>query len=148
MEFNDNWGVEVKSGGTIAITADTLDGTPARTIEMWIKRNGDNPTTGITGTFYQNGAVATSTLDAGEWTLLHIVASADITGAINITGPAQIGHIGVYDTALDAAQIATIYNAYVGRNVLAVGESDVLSVTQDTNAAQIYAHDWAIQGAG
>lgn len=148
LEYHDNWGVDIKSGGSVVISADALESLPARTLEVWIKRNGNTPSISLTGDYYQNGILATSTLPDLSWVLLHVVAAADITGTITINGPAQIGHIGVYDTALTATQIANIYNAYVGRSVASVPDSSVLAITQVTNAAQIYAHDWSIQGAG
>lgn len=148
MELHDDWGAFVAMNGSLTISADAVEGTVARTVELWIKRTADNPTISATGTFYQNGAVSTSTLVAGQWTLMHIVAPADITGSITITGPVQIGHVAIYETALTATEVANVYAAYTGTNQVKTIDSSTVSLTEPAASAQIYAHDWSIAGAG
>lgn len=148
LAFHNNWGVEIGSGGSVTISADAVEAIPARTIEMWIRRSGTNPTVSISGTTYQNGVLSTATLDDGEWTLMHIVAAADVTGDIVISGPAQVGYVGIYESALSADEILDIYDAYVGRNNWRVNDNSVVAVSDNANNASIYAYDWSIQSAG
>jgi hypothetical protein len=149
IQYNDNWGVQINDGGSIVISADALESTPARTLEMWIKaKNGTAPTFSLSGTTYLNGVADASALNPGAWTLVHIVAAADAAGAITINGPAQVGQVAIYDYALSAQNISDIYAAYVGANAVRVGDNSVVTVSELPTAVKIYAHDWAIQGAG
>lgn len=148
LQYHDNWGTEIPSGATAVISADALEATVARTIGLWIKRKGTNPTLSMTGITYQNGAAATATLVDDQWTLMHVVAAADVTGTITINGPAQVGAVAIYDTALSAAQVASIYANHMGTERVQAGDNSVLQITEPVNAATIYAHDWSITAAG
>lgn len=151
MDHNDNFGVEIPTGGSIVVSADAAEATPMRTIEIWLKRTSasTNPTFSAAGaTIYQNGVNAGGTFTHDHWTLVHVVATADITGTFTITGPGQVGRVTVYDTALTATQITNIYNAYMGTNAVRVADASVINISEPATAATIYAHDWTIQGAG
>lgn len=148
IEMNDDWGVDIPAGGSVVIGADTLEASPARTIGVWIKRTGANPTLSATGTNYQNGAAGTATFVADQWTLYHVVASADITGSITINGPAKVGAIEIYETALTAGDISNIYAAYFGNNQVKVTDTSTITVSEPATAASIYAADWSITAAG
>ena len=149
LAMHENWGVEIATGGNVTISADTsVDASPTRTLEMWVKRTSTTaPTFSVTGTTYINGEVG-ATLPINQWSLVHIVAAADVATDVVITGPAQVGQVGIYDTALSAATIEAVYAEYVGTNILSVGDNSVLSVTNSTPPVKIYAHDWSIQSSG
>lgn len=147
-QYHENYGVEVNSGGTVVISADTLDSTPTRTIELLIKRNGSNPTVSLTGTNYINGAAGSATLPDGQWVLWHIVLGADSSSAITINGPCQVGYVGVYDYALSAGQVAGIYADYVGTDAPRFDDASVINMSEPTTAAVIYQHDWSISASG
>ena len=148
IKLHDNWGAEVAASGSLVISSDSLESLPARTIEVWVKRTGANPTFSATGAYYQDGAVATSTLPLNRWTLFHIVAGADISGSITISGPAQVGVVGIYSTALTATDISNVYKAYTGTDSYKVGDNSVIGISEQPDSATIYAYDWTIQGAG
>lgn len=147
-EYSDHYGIEIDAGGTVVISADALGASVARTLEVFIKRQGANPTLSMTGTNYINGATGSATLIDGQWALMHIVAGADVTGTITINGPCQVGYVGIYDTALSAGTIAAIYSDYVGTDAPRVADASVISVAESTNAANIYQHDWSIAASG
>lgn len=150
VEMQDQWGAEILSGGSITIGADTTSAAvQPRTVAIWIKPTSTTlPTFTLTGTKYQDGVANSGALMVGKWTLLHFVEAANITGSIKITGPAQVGQVTLYDTALSAGTIANISAAYSKANSLLAGDSSVIGVTQSPAGATIYAHDWAIVGAG
>lgn len=151
LQLDDTWGATVNSGGTVVISADTSDElAPIRTVEVWVKPTSSTmPTLSAAGTSYFNGS-ATGSLRVGEWTLWHVVLSADLAGSLTITGPAQIGQITVYPTALTATNIADIYASYTcsGSEIIPVTDADTLTMIEPAGAANIYAYDWSITGAG
>lgn len=151
LEFHDNWGAEIASGGTLVISADTTDAAVGnRVIELWIKRtsSGTNPTISDTGTYYQNGVASTETLVTGQWTLLHIVKSSTTNDPITITGPAQVGQIVLYESTMDASQIAANYAEYTLSAPIVVDDTSTITVAESDIPVSIYAYDWSIQGAG
>lgn len=145
--YRDDNGIHLH-GATLTIGTDT---TPvpevARVLEVWVKPVSGSVTINVAGTKYRNG-VADTSLPVGEWSLLHIVASADITSAITITGNAIIGQATLYPTALSAADIDFIWKSYVGRTAFQVVETVTTTVTESASPVLIYAHDWAIDSAG
>lgn len=147
-EYSDQQGMEIQSGGTLVISADTLDSTVARTLEVLVCRKGTNPTFSMSGTAYNNGVSGSTTLVDGQWTLLHIVAGSDVSGTITITGPCQIGYVGIYPVALTSTQVASIYAQYVGTDAPLLSDSAIISMTELTNASKIYSQDWAITASG
>lgn len=150
QEFMNDWGVWLNGAThTLNISADTVESTPLRTLELWVKRTGAiAPTISVSGTQYINGVASAGSLTIGQWTLLHIVLASDNTTGVTITGPGQVGQVGIYDTALSATDIANIYAAYFGSNVTRVSDTSVVGITEPATSATIYAHDWTIQGAG
>jgi len=148
LELHDNWGAGIYTGGSLAMSNDPNEGSAVRSIELWIKRTGTNPVISATGTYYQNGVIATDTLDSQEWTLMHITSPTNLTGTITIAGPAQVGQIVVYDRELSATEVADIYAAYTGSNVKRVTDTSIITITEPAQAADIYAYDWSITGAG
>lgn len=151
LELSDDWGAYVASSGTITISADQSSAAvPVRTLELWIKRTSSStaPTISVSGTMYQNGAANSSALVTDRWTLMHIVAPSDVTGTVTITGPAQVGQVSVYSSALSAGNIQDIYNQYVGNTRVPVIDSSTIQVSEPAAAANIYASDWSIIAAG
>lgn len=149
-EYRSDWGAWLQTAThTLTLSDDVVDATPIRSLGIWIKKTtSTNPVISVSGTQYINGVQSAATLVNGHWTLMHIVLAADHTGPVTITGPAQVGQIGVYSTALSAQDIADIAAAYFGNNVTRVTDASVVGVAESTNAAQIYAHDWTIQASG
>lgn len=148
LQLHENWGVEIDPGGSLVISSDTSeDSEPKRSIELWIKRKGETPTFSITGDTYINGTAGTE-LPQDQWVLMHIVSSTNITGDITITGPAQVGHIGLFSTPLSASQVDFQYKFYTGTNRFIAGDNSVIRVTDSPAPIKIYAHDWAIQASG
>ena len=147
---HDNWGADLATGGTITVSADTsAEASPIRTVEVWVKRtSATNITISASGTVYQNGVANASALTQNQWTLFHVVAAANITGTLTVTGPGQIGHIAVYPTALTAGDIAKIYAAYSANNAQRITDASIISVTEVAAPVSIYAHDWTIKSAG
>lgn len=149
LDFNSLWGAKVNNGGTITITPDTgAQGVVARTIELWIRADDSSAAVNVSGTYYQNGIAASSTLPIGIWTLYHIVAAANVTTNIVISGAAQVGQVAVYPTALNATQIADVAAAYAGANPLKVGDISPIAVSEVAGSAQIYAYNWSILSSG
>lgn len=147
-EYNENYGAQINSGGTVVISADTLGSSVTRSIELLIKRNGTNPTVSLTGTNYINGAAGSATLPDGQWVLWHIVLAADSSSAITINGPCQVGYVGIYDYALTASQVAGIYSDYVGTDAPRIADASIIGVSESATAATIYQHDWSISASG
>ncbi len=150
LEYRTDWGLELGTGGTLTIGPDTSS-TPMnpRTIEMWVYRNtATNPTINQTGTVYRQGASGNLTFTQGEWTLVHIVTASAVTGNIVITGPAIIGHVALYGTALSQSQSLEIYQSYTGIPRTVSADTSVINVSEPSDAAKIYTFDWSIQSAG
>ena len=150
LQLHDNWGAEIGTGGSISVSADTNESVPARTVEMWIKRIGSAvPSFNIAvSSVYQDGVSNTNNLPIGHWTLVHFVANANITGSFTISGAAQVGHIGVYDSVLSATDVAAIYASYTDSQPLKVVNGVGISVGESVIPVKIYAHDWTIESAG
>lgn len=149
LQLNENWGTEIAAGGSVEISADLSDeATPARTVELWIRRNGTNPTLSVTGTTYINGASGSTTLPDGQWVLMHVVLAADHTDSIVINGPAQVGQVVIYETALTAAEVESVYKSYIGANQARVPTNSSIIVSDSDSGANIYAHDWSITASG
>lgn len=151
MQFRSDWGVELSTAGVLTIGADTSD-VPEnpRTIEIWICRTSaaTAPVINQTGTIYQDGVAGALSLNVGQWTLVHIVTAAAVTGTITITGPAIVGQVSVYPVALSAGQVAAIDSAYAGYTKVTATETNTITVSEGATPAKIYAYDWAISGAG
>lgn len=147
--YRDDNGVNLH-GGTLTISNDTTaDPEIARTLELWIKPLSGTPTiTGGTFTKYRNGA-ADSTLPVGEWSLIHYVASANMTGNITVSGDCIVAQAVLYPTALTLSDVNFILDSYTGSAVVRFTETqNTLGVSEGASPAAIYAHDWAIDGAG
>jgi hypothetical protein len=150
-EFNDVHSAFIASGGSITISADaSADNTPIKTVEVWVK-----PSSNYSGSFglansavYQNGQPGTTTLTAGQWVIYHVVLSSFITGGITIDIPGNVGRVVTYPTTLTAQNISDLYSSYFRSNPVRVGDSSTITITEPTTAADIYAYDWAITGAG
>jgi hypothetical protein len=148
IKLHDNWGTEIGATGSLTISAPSVAET-VKTVELWIKRTtGTNPTINVSGTFYQDGASATTTLPQGQWRLVHITSSTNIDGAITITGAAQIGMVGLYTDQLNSSQVASIKANYFGYDPLITEEDSVIEITESSEEIDIYAHDWSIQTSG
>jgi hypothetical protein len=148
IQYRDDNGVSLH-GATLTIGTDTsTDPTIARTLELWVKPISGTTTISVTGTKYRNG-VADSTMPNGEWQLLHIVAAADVTTSITVTGDCIVGQVAIYPTALTAANVAQIYQSYTGIPVIRISDStSPIDVDEYSTPVTTYAHDWAITDAG
>jgi hypothetical protein len=146
IELREDWGVESGSSGVITIGADSTFN--PQTVELWIKAiTTSHPTFSVSGTFYQNGVSATSTLPDDQWTLLHIVSGSAITSDITISGAVQLGKVVLYPAALSSGDVDTISKAYTKANPLRVGDNSVVTVSQTGDKVNIYAYDWSIVSA-
>lgn len=146
--MRDDNGVNLHNGTLTIGTDTTADPEVARTLEIWMKVLSGTPTISVTGTKYRNG-VADSTQPIGEWSVYHIVAAADITSAITITGDCIVGQVTLYPTALTASDVAFIENSYSGATAIRFTETqNTLAITEGATPATVYAHDWAIDGGG
>jgi hypothetical protein len=145
LDQHENWGVELPASATLTISGDpSTDAIPARTVEYWVKRTAATaPVSTFSGTSYVNG-VAGSTLPLNQWAHFVTVGAANVTGAITITGPGQIGHVGIYDYAMTAAQVAALYSEYYDTNAQRIRDTSVIGVTESASGAKIYAQDWTI----
>lgn len=151
LDVNDMSGIEIATGGSLVISADTSDqALPARTIEVLVKKPVDSSSTisSMTGTDYKNGVAGSHTLEDGEWALLHTVASADVTGSITINGPAQISHIAIYPTALTATDIQDIMQIFLNTDFQRVDDSNSIIVTAGTDLVRITDADGQILLSG
>lgn len=137
--------------GTLTIGPDTsADPDITRTIELWVKPITASASIGGMGASpvtYRNG-VTSSTQPLGEWSLIHMVAAANVTGPITVTGNCIIGQITIYPTALTAAQVDFIWKSYTGATAVRVTDSNSISITEGASPAAVYSHDWAIDSAG
>lgn len=151
IDLHDNWGVEVGPAGNIVISADSIDSVPARTVEVWLKKLTSAAIThnlSVSQT-YINGVLNPAVEPKpGEWFLLHYVLTADNLGTISLGSDLQIGHVGIYPTALSGTDITKIYSSYIGNNILSVNDAGTWSVTQTSPASRIYGYDWSITAAG
>lgn len=145
--YRDDNGVHLH-GGTLTIGTDTSP-TPdvARVLELWIKPVSGSVTISLAGTKYRNG-VADTSLPVGEWSLVHIVAAADITSTVTVSGNAIVGQAALYPTALAASDIDFIWKSYTGRTAARFTDENTVGVTENATPATVYAHDWAIDSAG
>lgn len=145
--YRDDNGADLR-GGTLTIGMDTSDvPDPVRTVEFWVKPVSGTVTITPAGTQYRNGVSDTS-LPVGEWSLVHVVASADITSTITVSGDAIVGQATLYPDTLTAADIDFIWKSYTGRTSTRILDTSTVSVTEKATSAVIYAHDWAIDSAG
>lgn len=145
--YRDDNGIGL-NGGTLTIGADPgTDPDVARTLELWVKPLSGTPTISVGGTKYRNG-FADSTLPVGEWSLIHYVADADIAGSITVSGDIIVGQATLYPTALSATEVARIWESYTGAQVVRFSDTSVIGVSEGPTPANVYAHDWAIDGAG
>jgi hypothetical protein len=145
-----DWGIELGAGGSLTIGPDgSAVPRHPRTVEIWIcKTTSTNPVINQTGTTYMDGTAGAIALNNGQWTLVHIVTAASITGNIVIAGPALIGQVVLYTSALTANDIAKVYTNYTGFEKLALTETAAISISEPNLAAKIYSYDWSITGAG
>jgi hypothetical protein len=145
--YRDDNGVNLHSQTLTIGTDATTDPQIARTVEIWMKVLSGTPTLSFTGTKYRNGA-ADSTMPVGEWSLYHVVASADITTALTINGDAVVGQVVIYPTALTAAQVATVYQSYTGHPKTRFNDTGTITLSEPAVPTSIYAHDWSIDAGG
>lgn len=152
LDFHDNWGVYVAPGGSVTISADTsADAQVVRTVEIWYK-----PVTGVMtrnfstsgGAAYTNGVGGFTDPTVGKWSIAHFVLGADKSDAVVLGENNIIGRVVFYPTALSTAQVTSIYGAYTGTNYYRALDSSVIATTESATAADIYAYDWSITGAG
>lgn len=145
--YRDSNGINLNSGTLTIGTDATADPDVARTLELWIKPLSGTPTISVSGTKYRNG-VSDSTLPVGEWSLIHYVAASDIATSITVTGDCIIGQAVLYPTALSSGDVDFIYKSYTGTPVISFVDSAGITIAESGTPTSIYAHDWAIDGAG
>lgn len=151
QQMNDLWGVRIETGGSVSISPDTTaEATVLRTMELWVRRDNatDNPLSGISGTQYFNGQANAGGLPVGQWTLVHIVFASDQITPVVISGAAQIGSIGIFSTALSAAEISAIFDDYFARKPVIVSDTHTINTYESPTPVKIYAHEWSIQSSG
>lgn len=145
--YRDDNGISLH-GGTLTIGPDTTtDPDVARTLELWIKPISGTSTISVGGTKYRNG-VPDSTLPVGEWSLIHYVAGANITGDITISGNCIVGQASIYPVPLTADDVAFLFDSYTGSYKVRYSDTTSIGIPLNTQSAEIYAHDWAIDAAG
>lgn len=153
IEHADYMGLELYSGGVARI--DAVAG--FRTFEFWVKRNTDTVFTlfdGLgTGTTYVNGVAGPQAYVTGRWYHVVFVTSAAVTGPMNLnvggTGDISLGIIAAYPQAMAAADVAGLYNAYMGIPNQQVVESTGLIVRDaPTDTVKIYSYDWSTVASG
>lgn len=136
------------NGGTITIGADssTVPQT-TRTLELWVKNDGGQPSSSLTGTVYKNGAVAAGGIDvdSDQWALLHIVSASGTSSSITLTGNVTIGQVTLYEDALTASQIADINKAYSGYPKIRIEDTSSINASPAAIEAAVYGHTWAIK---
>lgn len=145
--YRDDNGVSL-NGGTLTIGTDpTTEPEVARTLELWVKPLASGATISVGGTKYRNG-VADTTLPVGEWSLIHYVAAADITGNITVSGNLIVGQATLYPAALTASEVDFIWKSYIGATATRFTDTTQVGLSEPATPAVVYAHDWAIDGAG
>lgn len=145
--YRDDNGIHLH-GGTLTIGTDpTATTDTTRVLELWLKPVSGSVTISLAGTKYRNG-VEDSTLPVGEWSLVHVVASANITEAMTVSGNVIVGQATLYPNALTAADIDFIWKSYIGRTAFRVLDVSATNVSEGATPANVYAHDWAIDSAG
>lgn len=152
MEQSDMWGVNL-NGGSLTIGADPseIPVTP-KTIEVWIKRNGDAPAswsgfTPTSTTFFSNG-VSGSSYPRAQWTVRHFVNSTGFTGDFTISGDVTVGRVVLYSDAFTVQDISNVYKSYAGQSYNRIADNSVIGVAESSSSIDIYARDWAINVAG
>lgn len=145
-----SWGASIQSGGSLVVTQDiSVESKPLRSFSIWIKPTGITmPTISVSGTTYVNGEPSPLSFMNGEWQLIHVVLAADNYDGFTITGPAQVGPVTVYPTALTASDVANAYNALFLLDSLVVTADSSIQVLDSLIPVDIYAHEWAIQASG
>lgn len=134
------------NGGTVTIGTDTST-VPAvtRTLELWVKNDGGQPSSSFTGTVYENGVAGSIDVDPDQWSLIHIVNATGTSLPITVTGQVTIGQATLYETALTAAQIAEIHKAYSGYPKIRIEDSSSINAAPAAIEADVYGHTWAIK---
>lgn len=142
--LHDNNGVELATGATMTLLADTSESPlMVRTIEFWAKStSATQPTINFSGTKYINGLANSGDLPLNEWCLVHIVFSSDVNDDIVFTGPVQIGNIGLFSDNFTAADIASIYEQYYALSALRVEDVSLIQVEDFATPATVYNRDW------
>ena len=144
-DLRDDWGVYLNAG---SITLAPLAATPApKTIEVWTKAGTQIATNFSATTVYTDGAVGATAVN-GEWSVIHFVVPAGVTGNIVLSGTGQIGQVVMYEAALTATQIAQVVESYISIPLLTSGTDSGITMPDSLTEAVIYAHDWTITAAG
>lgn len=144
QSVHDNNGVVLGAGATVTLTPDFSESPDAfaRTLELWLKAESTQPTISVSGTQYINGVANSGNFPTNEWCLVHIVSGSNITGAITITGPVQIGNIGIYNDPLTANDITNVYNQYFANSAVRVDDNSTFSMTQSGEGTRLYGGAW------
>lgn len=143
LDYDSFTGATVSGTLTIGATSDDQE---YRTISFWYRLYTGTITTNVTPTtFYENNVARAYRAIVGEWchaVLIIPVKSDALTLAMN----GSIANLTLYDTALSAAQVDSIYKSFTGIPSTSVDASGTVGISTPTVA--MYANDWSITGAG
>jgi hypothetical protein len=149
-QLNSSSGVVVESSTSLHLSDDTsIEDAPVRTLQFLMRRrSGTAPTLSITGDTYRNGAVGTFPPTAERWSMMHVVAPADVTTEVVLTHALQVASLATYDRALSATEISDMHKILSGTFGLRVNDSSVIGIDESTIPVKIYAFDWSIVASG
>lgn len=148
--LSDDWGVEINSGGKLTITASTdPSATGPQTIEVWAKQlPGTQMTRNFSASSSKKNGLSFTSMPTGEWAVYSYILSAPLTTDIVFGGDVQIGRVVLYDAVLSNVDLANIVDSYTNRPSTLVHDTSAVAVAESSSAANIYAHDWAIESSG
>lgn len=134
------------NGGTVTIGADTASEPEAiKTLELFVKNDGSQPTISFTGTTYQNGVAGSIDIPDDHWVLIHIVNETGTMGSITISGDVTVGQATLYENALTASEMSELYRAYSGYPKIRIEDSSSINASSSDPEATIYGHTWSIK---
>lgn len=117
------------------------------TLEAWITNTTTSVFGGVTGTLYVNGVAAANVPVTGSPQHCVLVLNTPANAAFTV-GTGTLSHLAVYQQAMSAADVLTLYQANMGPLTLVVNDSDTITVTESSPATDIYAYTWAIASGG
>lgn len=145
--YRDDNGI-LLNGGSITVGIDSSgEPIPMRTVEMWIKPISTTTAIPGTGTFYRNGTTF-STPPVGEWSLVHFVASADLTSSYVLSGDYIVGQMVIYPIALTASNVSHVWKSYTGARYDRVSSAVDIEMIEGSSPLTLYSHDWSIDAGG
>jgi hypothetical protein len=152
IEFIVEWS---GTGLTSIYVFDSRSVTPSNASFLWLNASGQVAFSGLSALYINGVATTSGTFVPVAGRQYHIVVVYTAThnakialGPVNATSKLNIGLMTIYEAQLTASQAATLASLYWNRPVLAIDDTQAITVAETAPAAKVYTKDWAITGAG